>query len=272
MPPPTSDPMTDRETLNAYVDGELDPAQAAEVAERISRNPALAREVATLTRLKGAASAAFDTSVFVPILTEPARPRRWRTASAAAAAIVLLVATGLAVWQEDRPASPVWLNAALLQHDTMAKATATDRLQPAALAVASNFQPFIPDLAAARLQPVAAVPFLAGNGAATAGIAIHFRGTRGCKLSYFAFMLGTDETTLGEALALLDPRTTQGHEGHAWRVGEIGYVLLARGMDTGRLSTLAEMIHAASRKHRPLDEAARSQLAQNRAASRPCVA
>lgn len=40
------------ETLNAYVDGELDAQSRHEVAESLARDPVLAARVATLTRLK----------------------------------------------------------------------------------------------------------------------------------------------------------------------------------------------------------------------------
>lgn len=40
------------ERLNAYVDGELAPADAAAVASAVAQDPGLARRVATLARLK----------------------------------------------------------------------------------------------------------------------------------------------------------------------------------------------------------------------------
>ncbi|MFC7665261.1 anti-sigma factor family protein [Methylorubrum suomiense] len=40
------------ETLNAYVDGELDAKDRRAVAETLARDPVLAARVATLTRLK----------------------------------------------------------------------------------------------------------------------------------------------------------------------------------------------------------------------------
>ena len=46
------------EQLNAYVDGELPPDEAADVAEAIAREPVLAREVAALTALKASVAQA----------------------------------------------------------------------------------------------------------------------------------------------------------------------------------------------------------------------
>ncbi len=46
------------ETLNAYVDGELDAQSRHEVAESLARDPVLAARVATLTQLKRGVKAA----------------------------------------------------------------------------------------------------------------------------------------------------------------------------------------------------------------------
>ena len=51
---------TDWDKLNGYVDGELDAAGAAEVATSVARDPDIAARVATLHRLKAAASAVSD--------------------------------------------------------------------------------------------------------------------------------------------------------------------------------------------------------------------
>jgi hypothetical protein len=50
----------DSTELNAYVDGELPPDQAARVAQAIADDRELAKEVAALLRLKTATMAAFD--------------------------------------------------------------------------------------------------------------------------------------------------------------------------------------------------------------------
>jgi anti-sigma factor RsiW len=51
----------DFKMLNAYVDGELDLPQQAEVADAIAREPSLGRQVATLTRLKSEAAESIET-------------------------------------------------------------------------------------------------------------------------------------------------------------------------------------------------------------------
>ncbi|MEK9660296.1 MAG: hypothetical protein VW644_00920 [Alphaproteobacteria bacterium] len=266
------DDMSESETLGAYVDGELDTAKAADIAARIARDPAMARRAAVLMRLKASAASAFRSDSFVPDLDdpEPLRPAtRWRAALATAAAIVVLFTGVVGVQLYSGQQSPDWLTAAAAQHAAMADQPAQPALQLTGLERVAGFQPYIPNLASARLQPVASAPFRRDGSVAPAGIALHFRGTRGCKVTYIAFMLDDTPDLPGEKLAPIDGA---GVEGYGWRVGDIGYLLIARGMDQTRLTTLAGTIHEASRKHRLLDDAARTRLADSRTNSRACVA
>ena len=86
--------MSDRqitfEMLNAYVDGELDTATAAEVARAIAEEPALAREVVALSHLRSAVAESLE----APPLSVSAPPSTTgrRTAIAASIAFVVLVA------------------------------------------------------------------------------------------------------------------------------------------------------------------------------------
>jgi len=54
----------DIESLNAYVDGELNKDDAADVARAIACNPVIARKVATLTGLRSALSECIDVPDF----------------------------------------------------------------------------------------------------------------------------------------------------------------------------------------------------------------
>lgn len=277
---PPDMPPSDWELLNAYVDGALAPAAAAEIAARISREPALAQRAAALTRMKASAAAAFEADGFVPALPDGVNAgtdnvtttwSRFRHAIlAAAAAITLLVATAVTLLPRPGDDDPAWLvaAAAAAQHATMSAQTAPAAPTVSRIAALAGFHPYIPDLAAAQLHPVAAASFRFA-GATLPGLALHFRGMRGCRVSYFAFTLPDGAAQPGEAL---DAVESAGVGGYGWRVGDIGYLLLARGMDPARLTTLARTIHAASRQHRPLDDAARTLLAQSRAKSRACVA
>jgi anti-sigma factor RsiW len=70
----------DEETLMAYADGELDPAQRAEIAAAIEKDPALAARVEKHRALRAEVAGAF-----APVLTQPV-PERLRAAAIGTAA------------------------------------------------------------------------------------------------------------------------------------------------------------------------------------------
>lgn len=271
--------MSDWDALNAYVDGELSPSEAAEIAARIAREPALAQQAATLARMKAAAASVFEQeqSAFeLPdILSGPAVGRAAQTAqsrrfvrlAAAAATLLILIALSGYFLMDPRSGgdAPPWLTRAAAVHEELAALAAGSNFELASLEAQAGFQPYVPDLTAARLRPVAATSIPGGT--APVGIAVHFRGTRGCKLSYFAFALPWDGGQLDETLSQL---TAGSISGYGWRVGDIGYLLLAEGMDAPRLTVIAVSIQASSRKHQPFDDAAKTRLARSRSNSKAC--
>lgn len=260
MPPRSSD----WEALNAYVDGELDAGLTAEVAEQIARDPGLARQAAALTGMKAALTDTPDAPVFdfTPPATASRHRRRWLAIAASAAFI--LAASAFWATQFDQ-ATPTWLTAAAAAHASLAAQQTDAPLYAEQVAAVAGFRPYIPDLVAAKLSLAAAAPFAIDG--PPEGLILQYTGTRGCRVTYVAFP--------GEGFALdenLRPFASGGLTGYGWRVGAIGYALLAQGMDPDRLAVIAANVHAASRLHRPFDDAARTQLAQSRAESRACTA
>jgi anti-sigma factor RsiW len=253
------------EMLNAYVDGELDPAGAAEVARAVAADPALAREVAALSRLRSALA----DSVEAPALSLPERrPSVGRGAFAAGIAAVLLLAGSLLVANLGRQSGADWLAEAWQIHhawsagDITAQTRATVLVAHYAEAVPGAH---VPDLSASRLSLVhAAVQSLSGGRKA---LLAGYRGTRGCKISLLVFK---SPDTLGEALSPF-------HEAGAgrafgWRVGPLGYAMLSDGMDPGRFKLLAESVRRASREGGPFDEKTHIALRKSRDRSPPCTA
>ncbi len=254
---------SDWEALNAYVDGELEPGRAADVAERVAGDPAMARQAAALTGMKAALADIPDVPVFdiAPPAPKSTRQRRW-LAIAASAAFILAAS---AFWATQFPATPSWLTAAATVHNSLAAQQTDAPLYAEQVAAIAGFQPYIPDLVAAKLSLAAAAPFPVSGSAG--GLALQYTGTRGCRVTYVAFP--GEGFALDESLARIE---TGGLTGYGWRVGAIGYALLAQGMDPNRLAVIAANVYAASRLHRPFDDAARAQLAQSRAESRACTA
>lgn len=256
--------LSDWETLNAYVDGELEAAEAAEIADRIAHDPVLARQAAALAGMKAALTEPVGTPAFDfgPL----ARERRYRVRRmAAAAAAVFLIVIGAALWtMQTNRAAPAWLIAAADAHASLAAQRPNAPPQAEQIVLAAGFHPYIPVLSSAKLTLASAAPFRIDE--LPAGVALQYTGTRGCRVTYLAF--SAEDTSLGEALS---PVVHGNLSGFSWRVGAVGYALLAHGMDPERLAVIAANVHAASRRHRPFDEAARTQMAQSRAESRACT-
>jgi len=255
---------SDWEALNAYVDGALEPAHAADVAERIAHDPALARQAAALTGMKVALADTPDTPVFDFDAASRKIGRPWRWLSIAAAVAFILAASAFWATQFDS-ASPAWLTAAAAAHTSLAAQQTDPSPQAEQVAARVGFQPYIPDLAAAKLSLAMAAPFAIDG--PPDGLILQYTGTRGCRVTYVAFP--------GEGFALdesLSKFESGGLAGYGWRVGAVGYAMLAEGMDPDRLAVIAASVHVASRLHRPFDDATRTQLAQSRSESRACTA
>jgi anti-sigma factor RsiW len=251
------------ETLNAYVDGELDPGAAAEVARAVAEDAALARELSALSRLRSAVAE----SIQVPSLSVPA-PRRRSGGMAVAASIALMafIAGSILVAKLYEAPDTDWLARAWQVHRgwSVTEATARDgaKLHFTGYAEAMP-EAYVPDLSASRLTLVHAdsVPFTGKRRALLAG----YRGTRGCRISLLIF---SARSGLGDVLSSFrDGRD----EGYGWRAGALGYVILSDGMDSNRFRLLAESVRNASREHLPFDNRTRMALRRSRDESAACV-
>ncbi len=262
------------ETLNAYVDGELPADAAAEVARALARDPALVSQVASLTRLKAVTQEIAQYAVGASeIALPPARNRGWRL-PALAASLGLVLAIGLAAALVpnlgERP--PSWVTQARAAHE--AWITPRDLAPPevggvvlVALGQAGAggyLKAYLPDLKSARLT----LTHLESVALADGGAVLHagYRGTRGCKISLLIVPGGEDlprELTRHDDAAL---------HAFAWRVGPLGYILLAEGMDEARLELIAETVHRATLENSPFDGETRTALRQSRERSQPCLA
>lgn len=253
----------DFETLNAFVDNELDADQRAEVLARAARDPALARELAALSRLKATLAQSIDT----PELDMPATaaaPRRWRRV-AMAASVALIVAAGavfgVARWAGETAFDPAW---ALSTHASWAARQGSPGGSGRALAAAATLGLYVPDLSAAKLS-IAHVGHAEGPAGGRATV-VGYVGTRGCKVSLIVFPVAETAATPMERIdraPLL---------GYAWRAGRHGYAVVAEGMPEARLSLVAAGIREASLRRRPIGDETRTALAESRAKSPPCRA
>jgi len=253
------------ETLNAYVDGELDTPTAAEVARAVAEQPALARQVAVLSRLRSTVAQ----SIEAPDLTLPAPPppRRLRMAIAASIAFALFVGGSALMATLDGPAQRDWLTPALRLHHGWSVDSAAAQQTRAALFLARYARTipdaYVPDLSAARLS----VEHVSMEGTGRdRTLLVGYGGTRGCKVSLMIF---PTVSGLSEALT----RHAAGrNEAYAWRSGNAGYVIVSEGMDPKRFRLVAESVRRASIEHLPVNTETRTALRRSRETSTPCAA
>lgn len=258
--------------LNAYVDGELAPAEPARVARAAAEDHAVVAEIATLARLKASLA---GVTAEVPKITLPTRRRPVGRRLAAAAAVVLLVGYAgarLLPGEPTAPVAPEWVVRARAAHSAWTAAEkrgATPALPRAGiyLATLTRLGPraHAPDLSAARLtisRMAYAPPDQAGRGG---GIHIGYAGTRGCRVSLW---VAPAPPELG-----LDPVRLAHADGTAyrWRSGALAYSLVASGMAEARLALIARAAVKSTRSRVQPGTEMRSSLRRSRDESPPCA-
>lgn len=260
----------DLELLNAYVDGELCATDAAEVARRVAEDPAIARQVAALTRLRSVLPAAIE----VPPMDLPRVARRpaIRARLAIAASLALLFATlsATAYYWHDRDSEPRWLALAMTAHQAWhlpaigRRAAGGDILLQAADQSAQPLRAYVPDLSTSKLTVV----FVDANHTFfdQPAIVVGYAGSRGCKLTLVASPADPKEDG---AFHFLEKA---GNSAYSWRTGGLEYLLMAKGMDRARFDLIAKSVYRATAEHAPFDRDTRIALHDSRAKSRPCAA
>ncbi len=240
------------ETINAYVDGELGPQEAARVAEEIAADPQLAAMVAKLHAMKSAVSVAFNTQEVIAVAQY--KPFFARSSVRAVAACLLVAVIGGGIWYSltPDPANEV-IAAAVLQHDNW---------------VAEYQEPSSPLIKASALV----TPDLTPAGLTLAGVQKNIKlgltnaqryayvGKRGCKLSLFVSSGGNAFEGLGN-LTKPDALVVK------WAVANRSFLLVSRKMNPQRFKTIAKALEAATAREVALDEPMRYALMQSR---KPC--
>lgn len=227
------------ELLSAYVDGELAADEAAVIARRAARDPALARQLATLQELRAGVAAIAD-NVVLP--RQPPAARRhapWPRRLTAAAVLGVMVA-GAGWWALERVTAPhgdagATLAGMVESHDAW-RDSPTQALLPAGIASARTTAL----MAATGLELVheEIVGLPDGRTARHSG----YLGSNGCRVSLFE-LPGSDGRASLSTLAFAENDDLL----HAsWQTVETRYVLLARKMDSVRFATIASSVRAAT--------------------------
>jgi len=209
----------DWELVNAYHDGELAPAAAQRLEDRLASEPALSEALESLRDVSASLGALRPAVLATPVTAPPAeagndnwRPARWLAGGAVAAALAFAVILGPGL-----VAKPSVFD---IHADLVGQSFSVDeadlRLTAAETGIAT------PDLASANLTPVS---FRAIEG----GSVTHYAGRNGCRLSYFrgAFPMGDDGLSEGNQLA-------------TWATdSDVQHMIVATRMDPAKFDAIA---------------------------------
>ncbi len=221
------------EKLNAYVDGELDAAGAAEVAAAIACQPSLAKRVATLSLLKATTGEIEPT-----VMVAPSRQiRPWAHACMVMVAVVALLLTTIGNQPVLLPsdAESGWISPAIAaQLAWIDGDSSADRSENVRVGFSGGETMRVPDLSAARLKLVHVS--LRPEAGKASGLFLGYEGIHGCRVGLW---IGSVPASTAESA---HPVKAHGLSAYAWRVHKMGYVLLAQGMDKQRLGLLAQSV------------------------------
>ncbi len=264
--------LPDFETLNAYVDGELDVAQSAAVARAIAADRELARQASNLSKLRSSIVECMEIPEIAMPKSGKARKRssgsRLAVMVAAGLAFLILASGSLIKYQMERSMQAQWFSPAWNIHTAWVLPVAgfdVETLSPKlerAAGVLSHA--YIPDLSSAKLYLAYTSDQYAIGG--QAALLVGYAGTRGCKVS---LLMVPTSVSLSEELTYFE---RSAKTAYGWQAGELDYILMAEGMDTKRFKTVAEAIYKASFERLPVDNKTRMALVESRNTSLPCNA
>lgn len=251
-------------TLNAYVDGELEPDAAARVAAALARDGTAAARVATLTRLRAAVRALprqEETPAFeLPRARAPVS--RWARA-AAAAFLVLGIGVAALGWQQRHPASPP-LADAIAAHQLWLSRSSFDPAQRLGVELAGADVDALPDLSLASLRLVHLS--LDPSGRRGGGILAGYVGPNGCRVGLW---IAPSDDTLPTQPAVHD---RDGLAIRAWRGEHASYALIGRGIDPARLDGITSLVARITRDRHGVPREQVAALAEARSVRPACTA
>jgi len=214
--------------LNAFVDGELTPPEAARVAEAVAADPALAQKVARLHALK-AALAGFAEDRPLPQVAPVKRPRGlgWRK-RVGLAAVAALVALTFGALPRAMPPADEGVSPRMHLHDQWLQ----DRAGVAPVAMPDAFDWLQSVTGASQLQ-------LVHHRIDAEGAHFGFRGSNACRLSLFI----TAAEGADQPIRLLLTDAVQ----HAtWQAGGLSFEMIARDMAPARFASVASGLEQGS--------------------------
>jgi hypothetical protein len=252
----------DSTELNAYVDGELPPDQAARVAQAIADDRELAKEVAALLRLKTATMAAFDRE-------PPALPQAKRKT----------VRIGTAVWVASTTLAAVLIAATIGFLTTVPSHTGPDRIialmngwsrdsapSPRSRPLSRTREAKDKSLAT-LLQGLADLQLtIIRSEEAADGMAFDLLGPSGCRLAVWT---GPSSINLDTVPALQSRLRTRAAV--IWQADNAQFLLVSHNTPEQRFAAMAAALQRATQDPSPMDGVALSLVAKARSQGSPCV-
>ena len=239
------------EQLNAFVDGELSPAEAAHVAAIIADDARIAHRVLRLHQMKAALAGFADTMPLPAIpVARAKRPSHLRSAAGLGAAAAFVIAM-LIPMPASGPSAPVLDQGSIAWHDEWL----THASDAGVWSLPSGLDWVEPVMSTSRLQLV-----YVHRGEAMQHLG--FKGPNACRLSLFVSESDQAQTPLRLTLA-------EDRQYAAWQTGGFAFEMVARDMAPARFATVATGLRDGSARH-GADASLHIALAQT--ATLPCSA
>lgn len=250
-------------TLNAYVDGELEPDEAARVAAALVRDRTASAQVATLTRLRAAVKAA-PLPERAPAFALPRRRTpAFRLAHIAAAALVVLGIGAAALGWQGRHSADQPLAAAVAAHRLWLARSPSEPAQRLGVELAGADVDALPDLSLASLRLVHLS--LDPSGRRGGGVLAGYLGPNGCRVGLW---IAPGDATLPTQPAVHD---RDGLAIRAWRGEHASYALIGRGIDPARLDGIASLVARITRDRQSVPREQVAALAEARSVGPACA-
>jgi hypothetical protein len=232
------------DNLDAYVDGELPPAEAEALRQKAALDPNLRARIATLSRLKASTRLlGFATG---KVSVQRRSNKRWPAGLAAAAMLALLIAIpALLPRSPEQEAYDGWSN------------TTHGMAQSVSLNEASVPGGVIPDLTSAHLD----LAYVSQN-AGRRSVFLGYEGQHGCRLGLLIESVQSEHGLFGRG-------PENAFQARRWTAGRTTYRLLARGMDPTRFEIVGQAVELLTRERDP--DRLRVALGQSPASERPCT-
>lgn len=249
----------DFESLSAYVDGELAPERAAEIADLAARDRSVAQQLARLHALKASVSGLGGRTGPAPAPREVCGRLHGARVVAALAACLVMLAAGIALFAfavfDGERRSPALVADAVALHDDWLK-TGSGPLAPAAMPPGQRASL----LAASGLIQVHhdAAARLGAFAASHSG----FVGANGCRLSLF-------EVPVSEADAAAEPMVgDDALHVASWQTADTRFIAIARDMNKTRFAVVTEALRNSTEEPAATDG---DVMASLEAARQPCL-